>query len=114
MRCEDRAGHSVPPSKRMRHRHWNRIAAVLFAAAIIAALAYIASPELRVLLLVSDSLGLDLLVLLLLTQLKDLFYVSYPMSIAILSALCLLVHITGSAALRIYPRDGTQCRVAKA
>ena len=60
----------------MRHRHGNRLAATLFAVAVIVTLALIATPELRALLLVTDSLGLDLLVLLFATQLRYFLYKS--------------------------------------
>jgi len=62
----------------MRRRHSNRLAATLVVVAVIAALALVTSPELRALLLFADSLGLDLLALLLATQLRHFGYVLLP------------------------------------
>jgi hypothetical protein len=88
----------------MRHRHGNRLAATLFAVAVIVTLALIATPELRALLLVTDSLGLDLLVLLFATQLRYFLYKSLPIANAAVSALCALAFCIGRGSIRAYPK----------
>jgi hypothetical protein len=88
----------------MRHRHCSRFGAALVAVAIIAALVLVANPELRPLLLLADSLGLDLLALLLATQLKDLGYAGLPAVNAIIGFLCGLAFCVGRGAMRAYPR----------
>lgn len=88
----------------MRHRHGNRLAATLFAVAAIVALALIANPELRALLLVTDSLGLDLLALLLATQLRNFLDKLFPAANATVSALCALAFCIGRGAIRAYPK----------
>ncbi len=69
----------------MRQCQWNRLRATLVAIAIVAALAFIVNPELRALVLITDSLGLDLLALLFAVQLKGLVYATmrtYPKALA--------------------------------
>jgi hypothetical protein len=87
-----------------RHRHWNRLGTTLVAAAIFVALVLVLNPELRVLLLLADSLGLDLVVLLLATQLKGLVYASAPMAGAMAAFLCRILFSVGNGAMRIYPK----------
>jgi hypothetical protein len=88
----------------MRQRQWNRFGATLVAVAMIAMLALVVNPELRVLLLFTDSLGLDLIALLLATQLKELVYALLPAATEIIISLCALVFCIGNGALRPYPR----------
>lgn len=85
----------------MRHRHGNRLAATLVAVAVIIALALVANPELRALLLLADSLGLDLVALLLATQLR---HFGYAWANATISAVCALAFCVGSGAMRVYPK----------
>jgi hypothetical protein len=92
------------PLNNMRHRQWNRLGAMLFAAAIIAALVFVVHPELRVLLLFADSLGLELVALLLATQLKGLAYASVPAAHEICASLCRVLFRIGNGAMRIYPK----------
>ena len=87
----------------MRQRQWNRLRATLVAIAIVAALALIVNPELRALVLITDSLGLDLLALLFAVQLKGLVYASLPAANQIARLLCALAHRLGNGAIRTYP-----------
>ena len=88
----------------MRPHQRDRAGAALVAVAIIVALALIASPELRALLLLTGSLGPDLLALLLATQLKHFVAVLRPAANALISALCALAFSIGSRALRAYAK----------
>jgi hypothetical protein len=87
----------------MRHRHGNRLAATLVAVAVVIALALVANSELRALLLLADSLGLDLLALLLATQLRHFACALLPATNATISAVCALAFCIGSGAMRAYP-----------
>jgi hypothetical protein len=89
----------------MRRRHSNRLAATLVVVAVIVALALVTSPELRALLLLADSLGLDLLALLLATQLRHfLGYVLLPGAKATVNVACALAFCIASGAIRVYPK----------
>jgi hypothetical protein len=88
----------------MRHRQWNRFGATIVAVAIVGALALAVNPELRALILLTDSLGLDLLMLLWLTQLKVLLYASVPATTETIGSLCALAFCIGSGAMRTYPK----------
>lgn len=88
----------------MRRRHSNRLAATLVAAAVIVALALVVNPELRALLLFADSLGMDLLALLLATQLRHFGYALLPGANATIGAACALAFCAGSAAIKVYPK----------
>lgn len=81
----------------------------LRAAAMLGALALIANPELRALLLLTDALGLELAALLLATQLRSLRPVALPACGAMLEGLCRLASSIGLAAVRAYPREAS-CR----
>ena len=88
----------------MRHRQTNKLTAILVAVAVIVALALVANPELRVLLLFTDSLGLDLLALLLAMQLRHFVYALLPAANATMTALCALAFCIGVGAVRAYPK----------
>jgi hypothetical protein len=88
----------------MRQHQSSRLRAALVAVAIIVVLALLANPELRALLLLVDSLGLELVALLLATQLKDLAYASLPAANAIMGRLCTLAFNIGNGAMRAYPK----------
>ena len=88
----------------MQHRQTNKFATMLVAGAVIVALAFVINPELRVLLLLIDSLGLDLLALLLVMQLRHFFYALPPAANATISALCALASCMGVGAVRAYPK----------
>jgi hypothetical protein len=88
----------------MRHRHLNRFSATLVAVAIIAALVLVMNPELRALLLFTDSLGLDLIALLAATQFKSLVYASAPAARVAYVFPCRILFSIGHGAIRIYPR----------
>lgn len=88
----------------LRHRHSNRWAAALVAAVVIVALALVVNPELRALLLFADSLGLDLLALLLATQLRHFGYALLPGANATIGAACALAFCIGGCAIKIYPK----------
>ena len=77
---------------------------MLFAVSIIAALVFVVQPELRVLLLFADSLGLELVALLLATQLKGLAYASVPAAREICASLCRVLFHIGNGAMRVYPK----------
>jgi hypothetical protein len=87
----------------MQRRQRDRLNATLVAVAIIAVLALVANPDLRALLLLTDSLGLDLLVLLLATQVKHVIYVLLPTANAVITALCAIAFNMGTRAIRAYP-----------
>lgn len=80
-----------------------RSAATVFAVAIIIALVFTVNPELRALLFLTDSIGLDLLALLLATQLKYFVFALLPAANAATRNLCALAFWIGSRALRTYP-----------
>ncbi len=88
----------------MHHRHRDRSAAMIVAAGLIIALALIANPELRPFLLLTDTLGLDLIALLLATQLRHFAYALLPAANPTISALCALAFRLGSGAMRTYPK----------
>lgn len=88
----------------MRHRHRDGLGPTLVAVAIIIALALAASPELRALLLLTDSLGLDLLALLLATQMRHFVYALQPAANATFNFLCALAFCIGCGAMRTYPK----------
>jgi hypothetical protein len=88
----------------MRHHPKDWSGATLVAAAIIVALALVASPELRALLLFSSSLGPDLLALLLATQLRHFVSVLLPAANALNSTLCTLAFSIASCALWAYSK----------
>ena len=88
----------------MRHRHSNRLVGALVAVAVIVALALVVNPELRALLLFADSLGLDLLALLLATQLRHFGYALLPGANAAISAACALAFCIASGAIKVYPK----------
>ena len=88
----------------MHHRYKDRLGAMLVALAVIVALALVATPELRALLLLTDSLGLDLLALILATQLRHFGYTLLPAANGTINALCALAFHVGSGAMRTYPK----------
>lgn len=88
----------------MRNRLQNRFGSVLVAVVIIAALVLVLNPELRALLLFADSLGLDLLALLLATQLKNLVDLSRPAANEIITSVCGIAFYIGNGAMRTYPK----------
>jgi hypothetical protein len=88
----------------MQHRQTNKLAATFVAVAVIVALAFVANPELRALLLFTDSLGLDLLALLLAMQLRHFVYALLPAANATIGALCALAFCIGVGAIRAYPK----------
>ena len=88
----------------MRHRRWNKLGATLFVVAMVAALLLVVNPELRALLLLADSLGLEMLTLLLLMQLKTLRYALFPAAAGAIGSLCTFVFCIGSRAMRTYPK----------
>lgn len=77
---------------------------MLVAVAIVAALVFVMHPELRVLLLFAESLGMDLVALLLATQLKSLAHATVPAAHKICAPLCRVLFRIGNGALRIYPK----------
>ena len=84
------------------HRKWS--GSTLVALALIIALVFIASPELRAILLFADSLGLDLVALLLATQLRYFVYALRPAADSTVGGICGLAFRVGSGALRAYPK----------
>jgi hypothetical protein len=88
----------------MRHRHGNRLVATLFAVAVIYALLFMTNPELRAPLLFTDSLGLDLLTLLLAMQLRYFLIPLLPAGNATLSGLCVLAFCAGRGAIWAFPK----------
>ena len=87
----------------MRHRHRTKLGAALVVVALVLALALVVNPELRALLLFTDSLGLDLVALLLVTQLRFLTYALLPVANTTISSLCGLAFWIGSGAIRTLP-----------
>jgi hypothetical protein len=88
----------------MRHRHRDRLGATFVAVILIIALALVVNPELRALLLLTDSLGLDLAALLLATQLRHFAYALLPAANATISAICALAFCFASGAIRAFPK----------
>jgi hypothetical protein len=86
----------------MQYRYRKGLAATVFAVAIIIALVFTVNPELRVLLFFTDSIGLDLVALLLATQLKYFVFALRPAANAAARALCACAFWIGSGALRTY------------
>jgi hypothetical protein len=86
------------------NRFWDRPGAALFAVAVVVALMLVVHPEFRALLLFANSLGLDLLTLLFLTQAKVIFYTSLPVAAQTVKSLCSVAFSIGSGAIRTYPR----------
>jgi hypothetical protein len=88
----------------MRNTYMRKFGAILVAIAIIVALALITMPELRALLLLVDYLGLELIALLLATQMRSFIYLSLPAASSTISALCELAFHIGSGAMRACPK----------
>ena len=93
----------------MRPRYKSEWGAALGVAAIFVALAVVASPELRALLLLTDALGFELIAILLATQFRSLLYAAVPTSKLFVKDLCRLASSVGAAAVRSYPKD-VACR----
>jgi len=93
----------------MQFRYKSGWGAALGAAAIFVALALVANPELRALLLVTDALGFELVAILLVTQFRSLFYAALPASKFLVRDLCRLASSVGAAAVRSYPKE-VACR----
>src|SRR4029077_19486310 len=87
----------------MQHRNRKRWGAILIGVALLVALVFIVNPELRVLLLFVDGLGLDLVALLLVTQFRYIFHALLPATTATVGALCTLAFYVGSGAMRTLP-----------
>ena len=88
----------------LRHRHWTRYGATLVAVVIVAALVFAANPELRALALFTDSLGLDLVALLLATQFKGFVHAFVPLLSEIRTYLCRSFFYMGNGAMHVYPK----------
>lgn len=88
----------------MQDDHKKRLGAALVAILILVALAFITMPELRVLLLLIDYLGLELIVLLLATQLRILVYLLFPAANSAGRAICTLAFRVGRGAMRTVPK----------
>jgi hypothetical protein len=88
----------------MRNTYTKKFGATLVAIAIIVALALITMPELRALLILVDYLGLELIALLLATQMRSFIYVLLPAASSTIGAICQLAFHIGSGAMRVYPQ----------
>ena len=93
----------------MRSGHKSGWGTALGVVAIFVALALVANPELRAFLLLTDSLGFELVAVLIATQFRSLLYASLPASTSIVGSLCRLASWVGAAAVRSYPKE-VACR----
>lgn len=88
----------------MRHGRKNRLDATLFAVAVIIIVMLVANPELRVILLFADSIGLDLLAVILAMQLRHFAYALLPATNAIARSFCAIAFCMGNRAMRTFPK----------
>jgi hypothetical protein len=86
------------------HPHKKKMLAIFIAIALVIALALIASPELRALLLLTDSLGLDLLALLFATQLRYFVRALIPAASTAGRVICGFAFYVGNGAMRTLPK----------
>jgi hypothetical protein len=80
-----------------------KLTPVVVAVAIAVAVAVVADPELRALLLVVDALGMDIILILLATQLRVLTHAFPPLMYIGWRSCCALAFRLGSDALKAYP-----------
>jgi hypothetical protein len=73
--------------------------------AFCTALALVVNPDIRAILLFIDAIGLELVVLLLLTQLRIMLASALPFSRLLLNKACRLVSLIGAASIRSFPSE---------
>lgn len=73
------------------------------------ALALVVNPDLRAMLLFIDAMGLEILVLSLLTQLRIMLASALPMFRVIVIYVCRLFSLIGAASIRSFPSEEARC-----
>jgi hypothetical protein len=86
---------------RFRHALGTSLAGIAFGIA----LALVVNPDLRAVLLFIDAMGLELVVLLLLTQLRIMLAWTLPLSRHLFINVCRLVALIGAASIRAFPSE---------